>query len=168
VCTAYFSSYTIWDNLHMGKKNVFGKLKKFWRDAYLKYVQLKFKLFSPKVASWYGLQSSRNLFLYWRIRLTARTHFYSNADHTRRIRKGRDVTKSDAFAQKTHRMHAVCIQLKRLLVHHLNDLCSNFGVYWNPCEKYPKFTLFENVQCLLLPACLYILCERRTAVHICS
>jgi len=37
--------------------------------------------------------------------------FYSNADHTRRIRKGRDVTKSDACAQKSHRTHAVCIQL---------------------------------------------------------
>ena len=65
---------------------------------------------------WYGLRSSRNLFLYWRIRLTALTHFYSNADHTRRIRKGRDVTKSDACAQKTRRTHAVCI--------HLNFICS--------------------------------------------
>jgi len=62
---------------------------------------------------WYGLRSSRNLFLYWRIRLTALTHFYSNADHTTRIRKGRDVTKSDACAQKTHRTHALCIQLNR-------------------------------------------------------
>jgi len=40
-----------------------------------------------------------------------RNRFYSNADHTRRIRKGRDVTKSDACAQKTHRTYAVCIQL---------------------------------------------------------
>ena len=55
--------------------------------------------------------SSRNLFLYWRFRLTALTHFYSNTDHTWRIRKGRDVRKSDACAQKTHRTHAVCIQL---------------------------------------------------------
>ena len=41
-----------------------------------------------------------------------RNTFYSNADHTRRIGKGRDVTKSDACAQKTHRTHAMCIQLK--------------------------------------------------------
>jgi len=46
--------------------------------------------------------------------LTHQTHYYSNADHTRRIRKGRDVTKSDACAQKTYRTHAVCIQLKPL------------------------------------------------------
>jgi len=42
---------------------------------------------------------------YRRIRLTALNHFYSNADHTRRIRKGRDVTKSDASPKKrTRRM----------------------------------------------------------------
>jgi len=29
-----------------------------------------------------------------------RNRFYSNANHTRRIRKGHDVTKSDACAQK--------------------------------------------------------------------
>jgi len=29
-----------------------------------------------------------------------RNRFYSNADHTRRIRKGCDVTKSDTCAQK--------------------------------------------------------------------
>jgi len=40
-----------------------------------------------------------------------RHRFYLNADHTRRIRKGRDVTKSDACAQKTHRTHTVWIQL---------------------------------------------------------
>jgi len=38
-----------------------------------------------------------------------RNSFYSNADHTRRIKKGRDVTKSDACDQKTQRTHAVCI-----------------------------------------------------------
>jgi len=43
-----------------------------------------------------------------------RNRFYSNADRTRRIRKGCDVTKSHACAQKTHRTHAVCIQLKKL------------------------------------------------------
>ena len=37
-----------------------------------------------------------------------RNRLYSNADHTRRITKGRDVTKSDACAQKTHRTHSVC------------------------------------------------------------
>jgi len=67
---------------------------------------------------WYGLRSSRNLFLYWRIKLTALTHFYSNADHTRCIKKGRDVTKSDACAQKTHRTHAVCIQFKSFKILH--------------------------------------------------
>jgi len=41
-----------------------------------------------------------------------RNKFYSNADHTRRIRKGRDVTKSDACPQKTHMTHAVRIQLR--------------------------------------------------------
>jgi len=30
-----------------------------------------------------------------------RNSFYSNADHTRRIKKGRDVTKSDACARET-------------------------------------------------------------------
>jgi len=60
---------------------------------------------------WCGLRSSRTCFYNWRIRLTALLHFYSNADHTRRIRKGPDVTKSDACAQKTHSTHAVCIQL---------------------------------------------------------
>jgi len=38
-----------------------------------------------------------------------RNSFYSNVDHTRRIKKGRDVTKSDAYARKTQRTHAVCI-----------------------------------------------------------
>jgi len=38
-----------------------------------------------------------------------KNRFYSNADHTRCIRKGRDATKSDACAKKTHRTHAVCI-----------------------------------------------------------
>ena len=41
-----------------------------------------------------------------------RNRFCSNADHTKRIRKGCGVTKSDACAQKTHRTHAVCIYLK--------------------------------------------------------
>jgi len=50
--------------------------------------------------------------IYWCIRLTALTHFYSNSDHTRCIRKGLGVTKSDACAQKMHTMHAVFIQLK--------------------------------------------------------
>ena len=39
------------------------------------------------------------------------TGSYSKADHTRRIRKGRGVTKSDACAQKTHTTHGVWIQL---------------------------------------------------------
>jgi len=45
----------------------------------------------------------------WAVRLMCqyRNRFYSNADHTRRIRKGRDVTKSDACARKTHRTHPV-------------------------------------------------------------
>jgi len=38
-----------------------------------------------------------------------RNRFYSNADHPKRIRKGRDVTKSDACAPKTKRTHSVCI-----------------------------------------------------------
>ena len=38
-----------------------------------------------------------------------RNRFYSNADHTRRIREGRDVTKSDACVHKAHRTHTVCI-----------------------------------------------------------
>jgi len=38
-----------------------------------------------------------------------RNSFYSNAGHTRRINKGRDVTKSDACARKTQRTHAMCI-----------------------------------------------------------
>ena len=41
-----------------------------------------------------------------------RNRFYSNAGHTRRIRKGRDVTKSYTCTQKTHRTHVVCIQPK--------------------------------------------------------
>jgi len=45
-----------------------------------------------------------------------RNRFYSNADHTRRIRKGCNVTKSDACAQKTHRTHPVCIQLWSIFV----------------------------------------------------
>ena len=36
---------------------------------------------------------------------------YSNAHHTRRIRKGRDITKLDPCAQKTHWTHSACIQL---------------------------------------------------------
>ena len=42
-----------------------------------------------------------------------RDSFCSNADqvHTRRITKGRDVTKSDACARKMQRTHAVCIWL---------------------------------------------------------
>ena len=42
----------------------------------------------------------------WVWRVSIETGSYSNADHTRRIRKGRDVTKSDACAQKTHRARA--------------------------------------------------------------
>jgi len=38
-----------------------------------------------------------------------RNRFYSNAAPTRCIRKGRDVIKSDACAQKTQRTHAMCI-----------------------------------------------------------
>jgi len=60
----------------------------------------------------------------WRIRLSALTHFYWNADHTRCIRKGLDVTKSDACSQKTHRMHAVCIQLDPWQV------CSRLNYAW--------------------------------------
>jgi len=40
-----------------------------------------------------------------------RNRFYSNADHTKRIRKRRDVTKSDACDQKTHRTHACACSL---------------------------------------------------------
>ena len=40
-----------------------------------------------------------------------RNRFYLNTDHTRRIRKERDITKSDSRAQKMCRMHAVCILL---------------------------------------------------------
>jgi len=36
-------------------------------------------------------------------------NMYSRTPMTRRIRKGRDVTKSDACAQRTHRTHVVCI-----------------------------------------------------------
>jgi len=43
-----------------------------------------------------------------------RNRFYSNADHARRIRKGRDLKKSDACAQKTHSTHALGIQLLSL------------------------------------------------------
>jgi len=46
-----------------------------------------------------------------------------NADHTRRIRKGCDVTKSDACAQRTHRTHAVCIRVLRGLRVGLPTFC---------------------------------------------
>ena len=58
---------------------------------------------------WYGLHSSKSEPEQWVWCVNIETGSYSNADHTRRIRKGRDVTKSDACAQKTHRTHAVCI-----------------------------------------------------------
>ena len=62
-------------------------------------------------ASGYGLRSSKSESEQWVWCVNIETGSYSNADHTRRIRKGRDVTKSDACAQKTHRTHAACIQL---------------------------------------------------------
>ena len=59
---------------------------------------------------WYGLRSSKSESEQWVWCVNIETGSYSNADHTRRIRKGRDVTKSNACAQKTHRTHAVSIQ----------------------------------------------------------
>jgi len=45
-----------------------------------------------------------------------RNRFHSNTDHTRRIRTGRDVKKSDAYTHETHRTHAVCIQRRSFTV----------------------------------------------------
>ena len=59
----------------------------------------------------------------------------SNADHTRRIRKGRDVTKSDACAQKTHRTHAVCIQLKDGITQNPVYASAN-GPFWEPAYVF--------------------------------
>jgi len=50
-----------------------------------------------------------------------RNRFYSNADHIRCIRKGRDVTKPYACAKKTHRTHPVCIRGDRS---HFFNSCS--------------------------------------------
>jgi len=61
---------------------------------------------------WYGLRSSKSASEQWVWCVNIEADSYSNTDYTRRIRKGRDVTKSDACAPKTHRMHAVCIQLE--------------------------------------------------------
>jgi len=60
---------------------------------------------------WYGRRSSKSESEQWVWCINIETGSYSNADHTRRIRRGREVTKSDACAQKTRRTHAVCIQL---------------------------------------------------------
>jgi len=49
---------------------------------------------------WYGLRSSRSESEQWVWCVNIEAGSYSNADHTRRIRIGRDVTKSDARAQE--------------------------------------------------------------------
>jgi len=69
--------------------------------------------------------------------LTHQTHFHSNADHTRRIRKGCDVTKSDACAQKTHRTHAVCIQLEASALTGFEPSLPAERCTWNVRCTYP-------------------------------
>ena len=81
-----------------------------------------------------------------------KNRFYSNADHTRRIRKGRDVTKSDACAQKTHRTHAVCINfslprgVQRVHFSHVwwRTYCPLIYGYYTPKQIISKYATFKG------------------------
>jgi len=87
---------------------------------------------------WYGLRSSKSESEQWVWYVNIETGSYSNADHSKRIRKGRDVTKSDACAQKMHRTCILCIEL---------SCASSFTVVirWAKSIFASKFTHFHMI-----------------------